>query len=212
MSFYDTLQTYDWEDVKKNIMDKSKNDAIDAINNPHRTLDDFMALISPAAAPLLEDMAQEANRLTLARFGNTIQLYIPLYVSNYCTNFCVYCGFNHDNELHRKMLTLEEVEAETQVITRWGFKHILLVSGEAPAKTDADYYEQVIRSIRDKFSQIALEVQPLEEAEYARLAEAGLSFVCVYQETYNEKQYPLYHPKGRKSQLSVSSGNSRSGM
>ena len=147
MSFYDTLQTYDWEDVKKNIMDKSKNDAIDAINNPHRTLDDFMALISPAAAPLLEDMAQEANRMTLARFGNTIQLYIPLYVSNYCTNFCVYCGFNHDNELHRKMLTLEEVEAETQLITRWGFKHILLVSGEAPAKTDADYYEQVILSL-----------------------------------------------------------------
>lgn len=79
-SFYDTLKTYDWEDVKQNIMDKSKNDAIAAINNPHRTLDDFMALISPAATSLLEDMAVEANRLTLERFGNTIQLYIPLYV------------------------------------------------------------------------------------------------------------------------------------
>ena len=82
-SFYDTLKTYDWDDVKQNIMDKSKNDAIAAINNPHRTLDDFMALISPAATPILEDMAVEANRLTLERFGNTIQLYIPLYVSNY---------------------------------------------------------------------------------------------------------------------------------
>ena len=128
-SFYDTLKTYDWEDVKQNIMDKSKNDAIAAINNPHRTLDDFMALISPAATSLLEDMAVEANRLTLERFGNTIQLYIPLYVSNYCTNFCVYCGFNHDNDIHRKMLTLEEVQAETDVITGWGFKHLLLVSG-----------------------------------------------------------------------------------
>lgn len=123
-SFYDTLKTYDWDDVKQNIMDKSKNDAIAAINNPHRTLDDFMALISPAATPLLEDMAVEANRLTLERFGNTIQLYIPLYVSNYCTNFCVYCGFNHDNDIHRKMLTLEEVQAETDVITGWGFKHL----------------------------------------------------------------------------------------
>lgn len=146
-SFYDTLKTYDWDDVKQNIMDKSKNDAIAAINNPHRTLDDFMALISPAATPLLEDMAVEANRLTLERFGNTIQLYIPLYVSNYCTNFCVYCGFNHDNDIHRKMLTLEEVQAETDVITGWGFKHLLLVSGEAPAVTTVDYYEKVIRTV-----------------------------------------------------------------
>ena len=198
-SFYDTLKTYDWDDVKQNIMDKSKNDAIAAINNPHRTLDDFMALISPAATPLLEDMAVEANRLTLERFGNTIQLYIPLYVSNYCTNFCVYCGFNHDNDIHRKMLTLEEVQAETDVITGWGFKHLLLVSGEAPAVTTVDYYEKVIRAVRDKFSQIALEVQPLDTDDYARLHEAGLSFVCVYQETYNEQQYPKYHPKGRKA-------------
>ena len=192
-SFYDTLKTYDWDDVKQNIMDKSKNDAIAAINNLHRTLDDFMALISPAATPLLEDMAVEANRLTLERFGNTIQLYIPLYVSNYCTNFCVYCGFNHDNDIHRKMLTLEEVQAETDVITGWGFKHLLLVSGEAPAVTTVDYYEKVIRAVRDKFSQIALEVQPLDTDDYARLHEAGLSFVCVYQETYNEQQYPKYH-------------------
>ena len=198
-SFYDTLKTYDWEDVKQNIMDKSKNDAIAAINNPHRTLDDFMALISPAATSLLEDMAVEANRLTLERFGNTIQLYIPLYVSNYCTNFCVYCGFNHDNDIHRKMLTLEEVQAETDVITGWGFKHLLLVSGEAPAVTTVDYYEKVIRAVRDKFSQIALEVQPLNTEDYARLHEAGVSFVCVYQETYNEQQYPKYHPKGRKA-------------
>ena len=196
-SFYDTLKTYDWDDVKQNIMDKSKNDAIAAINNPHRTLDDFMALISPAATPLLEDMAVEANRLTLERFGNTIQLYIPLYVSNYCTNFCVYCGFNHDNDIHRKMLTLEEVQAETDVITGWGFKHLLLVSGEPPAVTTVDYYEKVIRAVRDKFSQIALEVQPLDTDDYAQLHEAGLSFVCVYQETYNEQQYPKYHPKGR---------------
>ena len=104
-TFYDTIKTYDWNDVKQSIMDKSKNDAIAAINNPHRTLDDFMALIAPSATPLLEDMAIEAQRLTLERFGNTIQLYIPLYVSNYCTNFCVYCGFNHDNEIHRKIHT-----------------------------------------------------------------------------------------------------------
>ena len=199
MTFYDIIREYDWDEVRQSISDKTKDDVLAAINTPHRTLEDFKALISPAAAPFLEDMARESNRLTLERFGNTIQLYIPLYVSNYCTNFCVYCGFNHENDIHRKMLTLDEVKAETDVISRWGFKHILLVSGEAPMVAGVDYYEQVIRSIRDNFSQIALEVQPLKTEEYARLHEAGLSYVCVYQETYNEREYPKYHPAGRKA-------------
>lgn len=199
MSFYDQIKQYNWEEVKNNIMQKTEQDVVAALNQPHRSLDDFMALISPAATPFLEPMAQEARRLTLERFGNTIQLYIPLYLSNHCTNFCVYCGFSHDNKLQRKILTLEEVAAETAVISGWGFKHILLVSGEAPAKAGAPYYEEVIRSIRKQFSQIAIEVQPLEEDEYARLTDAGLGYVCIYQETYNESTYPLYHPKGRKA-------------
>ena len=106
-SFYDTLKTYDWEDVKQNIMDKSKNDAIAAINNPHRTLDDFMALISPAAEPFLEQMAERARRETSKHFGNTVYLFTPLYIANYCENYCVYCGFNCYNHINRMKLTME---------------------------------------------------------------------------------------------------------
>ncbi|MDR1273855.1 MAG: 2-iminoacetate synthase ThiH [Odoribacteraceae bacterium] len=197
--FRDVMQQYPWAEVKQRLADQTKQDALAALGRERRTPDDFLALISPAAAPLLEDMAREARRLTLERFGRTIQLYIPLYLSNHCTNFCVYCGFNHDNKFQRKMLTLEEVEAECAVISGWGFRHLLLVSGEAPAKTNADYYERVIRLVRERFSQVSIEVQPLEREEYARLVEAGLDCVCVYQETYNEQRYPLYHPHGRKA-------------
>ncbi|MDR1415761.1 MAG: 2-iminoacetate synthase ThiH [Odoribacteraceae bacterium] len=198
-AFYDVLQKYSWEEVRQRVADQSRGDAVAALEREHRTVDDFIALVSPAAAPLLEEMARQARRLTLERFGRTIQLYIPLYLSNHCTNFCVYCGFNHDNKFQRKMLTLEEVEAECAVVAGWGFRHILLVSGEAPAMTNAAYYERVIRLVRERFAQVSIEVQPLEREEYERLVAAGLDCVCVYQETYNERRYPLYHPRGRKA-------------
>jgi 2-iminoacetate synthase len=197
--FYDHITRYPWNEVKQRLDAITTNDALDALGRERRTLDDFLALVSPAATPFLEEMAREARRLTLERFGNTIQLYIPLYLSNHCTNSCVYCGFNHGNKFQRVTLTLAEIAAECAVISGWGFKHILLVSGEAPAITNAAYYEEVIRSIRDTFSQISIEVQPLKQEEYARLVAAGLDCVCVYQETYNEQRYPLYHPSGRKA-------------
>lgn len=199
MSYYDYIQSYPWDDIKQGILDKTPNDVISAINNPNRTMDDFMALISPHATPFLEDMAVEANRLSLERFGNIIQMYIPLYVSNYCQNACVYCGFNHTNKIKRKILTMDEIDREVEAILKLGYKHILLVSGEAPALTGADYYNKVIQRLRPHFSQISLEVQPLEVDEYKLLKDSGLGFVCVYQETYNEKAYPNYHPKGKKA-------------
>ena len=199
MTYYDYMQSYSWDEIKQEILGKSKNDAIDALNNPNRTINDFMALISPAATSLLEDMAIESNRITLERFGNVIQMYIPLYVSNYCQNACVYCGFNHKNKISRKMLTMDEIDREIEAILKLGYKHILLVSGEAPTKTNATYYNEVITRIRPYFSQIAIEVQPLETEEYRLLHESGLGFVCVYQETYNEKAYPSYHPAGKKA-------------
>lgn len=199
MTYYDYIQSYSWDEVKQSIIDKTADDVIAALNNPHRTVDNFMALISPAALPFLEEMAIESNRITQERFGKVIQMYIPLYVSNYCQNACVYCGFNHTNKIKRKMLTMEEIDGEVEAIRKLGYKHILLVSGEAPAKTNAQYYNEVIKRIRPHFSQIAIEVQPLDTDEYQTLHDSGLGFVCVYQETYNQKAYPDYHPAGKKA-------------
>lgn len=199
MSFYDFKKSYQWEHIKDGIFGMTRNDVIRAINNPKREVEDFMALISPTGQSFLEDMAVEAHRLTRSRFGNVIQMYIPLYLSNYCQNGCVYCGFSHKNKIRRKMLSLAEIDQEIEAILKLGYKHILLVSGEAPMKTNAAYYRDVMERIRPHFSQIALEVQPLDTDEYVMLHESGLGFVCVYQETYNEERYPIYHPVGRKA-------------
>ncbi len=198
-TFYDYMQPYRWEEVEQSIYDKTKNDVIDALNASHRSLDDFAALISPAAAEFLEDMAVISNKNTLERFGNTIQLYIPLYVSNYCQNSCTYCGFSSSNQIKRKVLSFDEIQEEIEAIKKLRYKHILLVSGESSHKADVDYFVKTCDLLRDDFSQIAIEVQPLDYEEYVRLQQAGVSFVCIYQETYNEKNYHKYHVRGKKA-------------
>ena len=199
MTFYDYIEPLDWSQTTDDILSKTADDVRRAIDKRHRNLDDFKALISPAARPFLEEMAREARRQTLERFGNIVQLYIPLYLSNYCHNSCVYCGFSTRNKIARKMLTLDEVAAEAEAIKKLGYKHILLVSGDAPSKTNARYYNEVIKTIKKDFSQISLEVQPLETEEYAMLRSTKLDYVCIYQETYNESRYPVYHTGGRKA-------------
>lgn len=199
MSFYDEIDKYSWDAIQNDIASKTEQDVRNALDKEHRDVEDFKALISPAATGFLEEMAQKSMKLTQERFGKTIQLYLPLYLSNYCANNCVYCGFSCKNDIPRKVLTMDEIRQEVEVIKSYGYKHILLVAGESKAIADVDYFDDVIKYLKKDFSQIAIEVQPLEQDEYETLQKAGLNFVCVYQETYNKETYPKYHPKGKKS-------------
>ncbi len=162
--------------------------------------EDFAVLVSPAAAPYIEEMARASAAATRRRFGRTMQIYIPLYISNHCTNHCVYCGFNCKNQIGRVTLTQQQIEREAQAIQADGhpFKHILLVTGESPRHAGVDYMAESIDTVSRYFDQTSIEVQPLDTADYEMLIGHGLHTVCVYQETYNEARYPLYHPAGRK--------------
>lgn len=199
MTFYDELIKHDWDTEENSIFNKTDRDVRIALSKERCTPEDFKALVSPAAEPFLREMAKKAEELTLRRYGRTIQMYVPLYVSNHCSNSCVYCGFSCHNKIHRVKLEVDQVMEEIEVLKRWGFRHLLLVSGEAPRLTDADYYEKIVKAVRPHFAQISLEVQPLLTEEYARLVDAGISYVCVYQETYNERTYPDFHPRGQKA-------------
>lgn len=159
---------------------------------------ELAALLSPAADDFLAAMAARSAEITLLRFGRTTQIYAPLYLSNICANRCIYCGFSADNKIDRRMLTLEEAEAEAMILRQRGFNHILLVSGEAPEKLGVEYLEEIARRLRDKFSAVSIEVQPLSTEEYARLYAAGITGVAIYQETYDRGTYKKIHLSGRK--------------
>jgi len=169
-----------------------------ALARDHCTGKDLAALLSPAAEPFLPQLAARSREITRQRFGRTTQIYAPLYLSNYCVNRCAYCGFSAGNRIHRRKLTLDEAVAEAEILRRRGFQHILLVSGEAPAVLDVDYLEAIARRLRDRFAAVSIEVQPLDEDEYARLFRAGITAVAIYQETYDRRVYDRVHLAGRK--------------
>jgi 2-iminoacetate synthase len=202
MTFQQTLDNYDLNEVEACIAGKRPADVEAALAAAHLGLDDFMALLSPAAGAYLEPLAQRAHRLTVQRFGRTVQLYAPLYLSNECTNGCLYCGFNARNTVPRRTLALAEVEAEARVLHERGFRHLLLVTGEAPRAADSNYLALAIERIRPLFSSLSIEVYPMDEAGYRRMINVGIDGLTIYQETYDRALYAEMHPFGRKRDFS----------
>ncbi|GAA0712898.1 2-iminoacetate synthase ThiH [Aquimarina litoralis] len=198
-SFKDIFDKFDWNDVLSDILQKNEQDVQQALYASKRTIEDFKALISPAAKPYLEQMAQLSYQLTKKRFGNTIQMYAPMYLSNECQNICTYCGFSMTNKIPRRTLTDEEILEEVAYLKSKGYDHILLVTGEANRTVGVSYINNAIQLIQSKFANITIEVQPLDQPDYELLIESGLYAVLVYQETYHKEEYKKHHPKGRKS-------------
>lgn len=199
MDIKETLNQYDWKEIQKAVENCKTSDVEASLNRPKRSVMDFLNLISPAAEPFLEQMAQLSNQLTQQRFGKTIQLYAPLYLSNECQNICTYCGFSMDNKIKRRTLSNSEIILEAMALKDMGINHVLLVSGEANKTVEIQYFLNAISLLKPFFSNISIEVQPLSEEEYLMLHQAGVHSVLVYQETYHKEVYKVYHPKGKKS-------------
>ena len=198
--FSEELSQYSWEETTERIMAKRAADVETALGKQRLTIDDFMALVSPAAAPYLEVMARLSRRYTHERFGKTISMYIPMYITNSCSNSCVYCGFNRHNKFDRVILTPEQIERECRAIRRLApFDNLLLVTGENPRAAGVDYIERALGICRPYFNNLSIEVMPLSSEDYYRLTQAGLNGVVCFQETYNRTNYKLYHPAGMKS-------------
>ena len=198
--FSDELLNYNWDETTEAIAAKTAADVERALAKTRLDVDDFMALISPAAAPYLEQMAARSRRFTQERFGRTVSLFIPLYLTNSCTNSCVYCGFHVANKMARTILTPEEMVREYEAIKALGpFENLLLVTGENPAKAGVPYLSRALDLAKPYFSNLKIEVMPLETEDYRELTRHGMNGVICFQETYHRENYRLYHPRGMKS-------------
>ena len=198
MSYYDVYLKYKDFDFEKLFYNILPHDVEMAIETERQDVNQFLTLLSPTAENYLEDMAQKAHSLTLQHFGRTIQLYTPMYLSNYCENQCSYCGFNSKNDIARKRLSLGEVEKEAMFISSTGIKHLLILTGESREKSSPEYIEDCVKILRKYFSSIAIEIYPLREEGYARMARSGVDGLTLYQETYDEGIYDMVHKQGPK--------------
>ncbi|WP_328797223.1 2-iminoacetate synthase ThiH [Marinomonas colpomeniae] len=196
--FSRVVEHSDWHEVTRSHQEKTQQDVLKALAKDKLTVDDFTALISPAAEPYLLDMVAKSEALTKQRFGNTLSLFAPLYLSNTCANECTYCGFSMSNAIKRLTLDEAQIKKEVAAIKGKGFDHILLVTGETK-RVSMPYFERMLPLIKPSFSQLSMEVQPLEADEYQRLKNIGLDAVLVYQETYRRQTYLEHHLRGNKS-------------
>lgn len=160
--------------------------------------DDFKALLSPAAQPFLEEMAQRARQETRKHFGNSVYMFTPLYIANYCENYCIYCGFNCHNKIRRAMLTPEQIEEEMKTIAETGLQEVLILTGESRSKSDVKYIGEACKIASKYFKVVGVEVYPMNSDEYAYLHKCGVDFVTVFQETYNSDKYETLHLAGHK--------------
>lgn len=169
-----------------------------ALQHETVTLEDFKALLSPAAESFLEQMAQRARMETSKHFGNTVYLFTPLYIANYCENYCVYCGFNCYNHIQRMKLTMEQIEREMKVIADSGMEEILILTGESRAMSNVEYIGQACKLARKYFRMVGVEIYPVNTDEYRYLHECGVDYVTVFQETYDTDKYETLHLLGHK--------------
>ena len=203
--------TDDMEAIDSDIMDRviaemnsydadiyTAKDVKEALAAETCSVDNFKALLSPAALPFLEEIAQKAQKETRKHFGNSVAIFTPLYIANYCENYCVYCGFNCHNKIKRAQLNAEEIEKEMQAIAETGLEEVLILTGESPNKSSVEYIGEACKIAKKYFKLIGLEVYPMDSKDYAYLHECGADFVTVFQETYNSDRYKTLHLGGRK--------------
>lgn len=201
----------DMEVIDSDIMDKVINemnnydynkytakDVIKALDHDVTTVEDFKALLSPAATPFLEEMAKKAQIETRKHFGNSICMFTPLYIANYCENYCIYCGFNCHNKIRRAKLNAEEIEEEMKAISETGLQEILILTGESKKMSSVEYIGEACKIARKYFKMVGLEVYPMNSDEYAYLHKCGADYVTVFQETYNSDKYETLHLSGHK--------------
>ena len=201
----------DMEDIGSQVMDQvirkmeeydpeiyKESDIRRALAKDHRSLEDLKALLSPAALPLLEEIAQAAQGETRRHFGNSVNMFTPVYLANYCENYCIYCGFNCHNKIRRAQLNEEEIEREFEAIAKTGLQEVLLLTGESRKKSTVEYIGRACQIARKYFRVIGLEVYPMNSDEYAYLHACGTDYVTVFQETYNSDKYETLHLAGHK--------------
>jgi 2-iminoacetate synthase len=176
----------------------TSGDVFAALDHENCTIEDLKALLSPAAEPYLEQIAQKACVETKKHFGNTVYIFTPLYIANYCENYCVYCGFNCYNDIKRMKLDYGQIEHEMKIIADSRMEEILILTGESRGMSDVKYIGEACKLARKYFKNVGLEIYPVNSDEYKYLHECGADYVTVFQETYDADKYETLHLAGHK--------------
>jgi 2-iminoacetate synthase len=198
MQYYDTIKQYHDFNFEGFLSSVTPQRVESILDKEKLSAHDFLALLSPAAAPFIEPMAQKASTLTRKNFGSVMFLFTPLYISNHCDNGCPYCSFARQHRIARSHLSFEKIRGEAQAISVTGMRNILVLTGESRSMASPEYVREAVSIIHEHFASVSVEIYPMTKEEYGALAGSGADGLTIYQEVYNEERYHELHRGGPK--------------
>ncbi|WP_409969970.1 methylornithine synthase PylB [Bengtsoniella intestinalis] len=149
---------------------------------------EVLALLSARESGDLEQIFQTARALRSQYFDNKVFYYGFVYFSTHCKNNCSFCYFRQENHgLKRYRKTKEEILQTALALKDSGVHLIDLTMGEDPyfLNQEEELFD-LIQTVKTK-TQLPVMVSPgvVSDGFIKRLAEAGVEWYALYQETHN---------------------------
>ncbi len=121
-------------------------------------------------------LGREANAIREKLFGNTVTFIVDRNINytNVCKNECKFCAFFRRKESKDAyLLTIEEILQKVQETVDAGGTQVMIQGGLYP-DLGLEYYENMLRSIREKFPSIVIHSFTATEIQYFA-QQAGIS-------------------------------------
>lgn len=184
-------------DLQNKINDKYFLTILDkALEYKNISDNEFLYLLETNDKSKLELLYKTANFIRQKHLSNSCCVHGIIEFSNYCKKGCIYCGISyHNNNLLRYRMNTDEIsEVAYKAIEEYGFKAIVLQSGE-----DSEYsikqLSNVIKNIKQKSSVlIFISIGEIGKEGLKELYKAGARGLLMRFETSNQELYKKLHP------------------
>ena len=135
-----------------------------------------------------------ADKVRKQYVGDEVHLRGLIEFSNICRCNCFYCGLRKDNSaVQRYRMTLEEILLLAQKAKDFGYKTVVLQSGE-DAYFDTDKMCRIIQEIKELDLALTLSIGEKSYEEYKAYKDAGADRYLLRIETTDRELYKKLHP------------------
>lgn len=205
ISKQEALKTIDmWKELffklKKvdNNLSKIRNLQIEIFKNYKRNNNlsrlEMEALLNTNDPDKLKVLYKFANHIRQKTQGNACCVHGIIEFSNYCRNDCKYCGIRNSSKIKRYRMDAQQIiNAAKNAVNKFGFKALVLQSGEDPWYTD-DKLDYIVREIRSLGVLVFLSIGQREQKLYEKLYRAGARAALLRFETSNASLFKKLRP------------------
>ena len=172
---------------------KNMNALIEKAELEHKlTREEIVRLLGDSSID--EELFAAADRVRKQYVGDEVHLRGLIEFSNYCQQNCLYCGLRRENtQVTRYRLSPDEIVNFAQKAASYGYKTIVLQSGEDPYYT-VERMKEIIRRIKELGVAVTLSIGEKTLEEYEEYRKAGADRYLLRIETTDRNLYQDLDP------------------